>query len=97
MGQQFNLKGKGQEQEIKRRIKLGWRQYGKLSNIMRGDIPICLKRKVFNQCIIPTITYGAETWTLTAKNGKEATSGTAQHGTKHVRDHIQRQEDKQMG
>ena len=34
---------------------------------MRGDIAICLKRKVFNQCIIPTITYGAETWTLTAK------------------------------
>ena len=67
MGQRFSLKEKGQEQEIRRRIKLGWRQYGKLSNIMRGDIPICLKRKVFNQCIIPVMVYGAETWTLSVR------------------------------
>jgi len=59
LGQRFSLKEKGQEQEILRRIKLGWRQYGKLSNIMRGDIPICLKRKVFNQCIIPSYIWGS--------------------------------------
>ena len=26
---------------------------------------MCLKRKAFNQCIIPTLTYGCQTWTLT--------------------------------
>ena len=26
-----------------------------------------LKRKVFNRCIFPAMTYGAETWTLTTK------------------------------
>ena len=26
---------------------------------------MCLKRKVFNQCITPTLTYGRQTWTLT--------------------------------
>ena len=77
LGQRFSLKEKSQEQEIKRRIKLGWCQYGKLSNIMRGNIPICLKRKVFNQCITPTIVYGAETWAMTTKLEKKIAA--AQH------------------
>ena len=29
------------------------------------EIPTCLKRQVYNQCIIPTVTYGSETWNLT--------------------------------
>ena len=28
-------------------------------------MPISLKRKTFNACIIPAMTYGCETWTLT--------------------------------
>jgi len=34
---------------------------------MKGTLPTCLKRNVFNQCILPAMTYGAETWTLTTK------------------------------
>ena len=26
---------------------------------------ICLKRQVYNSCVLPAMTYGAETWTLT--------------------------------
>ena len=26
---------------------------------------MCLKRKVFNQCVLPAITYGCQTWSLT--------------------------------
>lgn len=57
--------GPGQEDEIKRRIAMGWTAFGRHSNILRGDIPMCLKRKVFNTCIVPVIIYGAETWSLT--------------------------------
>ena len=28
------------------------------------DIPMNLKRQVSNQCILPTLTYGCQTWTL---------------------------------
>ena len=28
-------------------------------------LPISLKRKVFNQCVLPAITYGCQTWSLT--------------------------------
>ena len=53
------------EQEVKRRIRLGWSAVGKQGNILRGSLPLCLKRKVFNQCVLPVMTYGSETWTLT--------------------------------
>ena len=34
-------------------------------DIIWNNIPLCLKAKIFNQCIIPAMTYGCETWTLT--------------------------------
>ena len=37
----------------------------KLSHILRSELTMCLKQKVFNQCILPTMTYTLETWTLT--------------------------------
>ena len=43
----------GQEIEIKRRITLGWRAFGKQSDIMKSKIPLSLKRKVFNQLVLP--------------------------------------------
>ncbi|KAL6417186.1 hypothetical protein ACFW04_014615 [Cataglyphis niger] len=39
----------------------------KRSEIFSADIPICLKKKVYNQCILPILTYEAETLTLTKK------------------------------
>ena len=54
------------EQEIKRRITLGWQAFGRASAIFKNkEIPTCLKRQVYNQCIIPTVTYGSETWNST--------------------------------
>ena len=29
------------------------------------QLPISLKRKVYDQCILPTVTYGCQTWSLT--------------------------------
>ena len=55
----------GHEVEIKRRISLGWRAFGKQSDIMKSKIPLSLKKKVFNQLILPVLTYGSETWSLT--------------------------------
>ena len=57
--------GTSSEQEIKRRISLGWSAFGRHSSTLRGSLPLCLKRKVFNQCVLPVMTYGSETWTTT--------------------------------
>ena len=52
------------QEEVKRRIKLGWQAFGRMSSIFKSNLPLCLKRKVYDQCITPTITYGSETWNL---------------------------------
>ena len=58
--------------EVKRRIQLGWAKFGKLSFIFRDeDLPTSLKKQVFNQCIIPVLSYGSETWTTTNKLEKK--------------------------
>ena len=77
VGQRFSLRDKNQDPEIRRRIKAGWQAFGRYSNIMKGNLPICLKRKVYNQCILPAISYGSETWTLTSKMEKKLAA--AQH------------------
>ena len=51
--------------EIQRRIGLGWAAFGKLKNTLKSKLPMCLKKKVFEQCVLPVITNGSETLTLT--------------------------------
>lgn len=34
-------------------------------------MPNTLKLKVYNQCVLPTMTYGAKTWTLNVKNSEK--------------------------
>ena len=46
-------------------------------DILKSNIAICLKRQVFNSCVLPDMTYGAETWTQTKQaNNKLAAAQT---------------------
>ena len=52
--------------EVQLRIQAGWAVFGKYKEIFQNkEIPICLKRRAYNQCIIPTMTYGCQTWSIT--------------------------------
>ena len=53
--------------EILNRTKLGWKAFGKMSTIFKSNMPTCLTRKVFNQCVLPVLIYGCETWTPNTK------------------------------
>ena len=58
-------KDHNQEQELRHRIGLGLTAFGKLDSIMQNkSIPLRLKMKVHNECILPVITYESETWSL---------------------------------
>ncbi|XP_042858876.1 uncharacterized protein LOC122244992 [Penaeus japonicus] len=62
LGQLISANSTSTEQEIKRRITIGWQAFGRASTIFKNkDISLILKRQVYNQCILPTVTYGAET------------------------------------
>ena len=36
-----------------------------LWDIFKSNLAICLKRQVYNSCVQPAMTYGADSWTLT--------------------------------
>ena len=53
----------------------GWAAYAKHRDIFKSNLAICLKRQVYNSCVLPAIPYGAEIWPLTkqAQNKLAAT------------------------
>ena len=60
LGQRYNVRDKDKT-EIQKRITAGWTAFAKHRDIFKGDIGMCLKRQVCNSCVLPTMTYGAET------------------------------------
>jgi exonuclease III len=51
--------------EVKRRIALGWAAFGRVDNIMKSrTTSMKIKQKVFNEYVLPVMTYGSETWAL---------------------------------
>ncbi|CAG9088762.1 unnamed protein product [Plutella xylostella] len=65
LGQVIRLGKSNFDKEVARRIQLGWAAFGKLRHIFTENIPQYLKTKVFNHCVLPVMTYGAETWCFT--------------------------------
>ena len=52
---------------FQRRIAAEWTAFAKHRDIFKGNIRTCLKRQVYNSYVVPAMTYGAVTWTLTTK------------------------------
>lgn len=71
LGHTIRLGKDNQGAEISRRISLSWAAFGKLGVILNDtNVPINLKRKVFDSCVLPVATYGLETVTLTQRNAE---------------------------
>ncbi|KAJ8729493.1 hypothetical protein PYW08_001074 [Mythimna loreyi] len=55
--------------EIDKRIATGWKKYWALKEVMKSKVlSIKIKKKTFDTCILPCITYGCETWALTKQH-----------------------------
>jgi hypothetical protein len=61
LGQTLQLRRNNFEDEVHRRIQMGWEAIMKLRPVFSSSIPQSLKKKVFNQCVLPVMTYEAET------------------------------------
>ena len=85
---QMVTKDHDQVQEMKRRIEHGWSTFCKLDNIIRDkNVPMKLKRKAFNECILPVMTYACEIWSLS--NTQLEKLVTKEDGKNHDRSHPQ--------
>ena len=65
VGQCYNLK---ERTRTKRYNEESWQAEQHTPNTQisfKSSLAICLKRQVYNSCVLPATTYGSETWTLT--------------------------------
>ncbi|KAG1658687.1 Ubiquitin-related modifier 1 [Nymphon striatum] len=61
------------ELEVRRRVALGWQAFGRLNNVWRSKLLLCLKRK--DKCVLPVLTWvrahtGCKDLTQTVKSSK---------------------------
>lgn len=72
LGHNIKLGRENQGAEILRRKQLSWAAFGKLGHILANkSIPINLKRKVYDSCVLPVTTYGLETTAITRANAQK--------------------------
>lgn len=58
--------------EVDQRVTNSWKRYWSLKEVMKNrELPISAKRKVFDSCILPCMTYGCQTWSLTKANSEK--------------------------
>lgn len=55
------------DKEISKRITNAWNKYWSLKSVFKSKMHIATKRKIFDSCISPIITYGSQTWAMTEK------------------------------
>ena len=70
LGLRCSTRDKNHDKEIQRRITTGWTVFTKHGDIFKGNIGTCLKRQIYNSCVLP-----AKAHTTHAKN-KLATAQT---------------------
>lgn len=56
------------ETEIERRTKSTWNKYWAMKEIFKNKLPIKLKTKAMEMCLLPCLTYACQTWALTKKS-----------------------------
>ena len=60
------------EDEINARIRAAWSSFGRYKEILTDkELPMSLRRKTLDQCILPKLTYSCETWAFTKQNLKK--------------------------
>ena len=62
LGRQVSFDKLNNFQEIERRAQLTWNKYWSFKDIFKSNMPIKLKTKVMNSCLIPCLTYACQTW-----------------------------------
>ena len=87
LGQTTYLKETTKE-EIKCRIRTGWGCFGRNREVFLDEkLPMSLRRQVFDQCVLPSMTYGCQTvFVVIIKcDGPEVENSSKSHGEEDVK------------
>lgn len=67
LGKLVSFRDSNIEEEVERRVNMSWKKFWSLKEILKGCFPLHLKKTVMDTCILPTLTYGCQTWTYNNK------------------------------
>lgn len=65
LGKEISFNPSNNIEEIDRRIKKTWNKFWSMKEILKSRLPLNLKKKVIDSCLLPTMTYGSQTWKYT--------------------------------
>lgn len=51
--------------------EINWSAFGKPNFVCNSELPLCLKRNIFHEYVLPVLTYGPETLTLIKKGRRQ--------------------------
>lgn len=57
----------GDEKEIDARIAAAWRSFWSLKKFLKGNFPLKHKKTLMDTCVLPTLSYGSQCWSLNDK------------------------------
>jgi hypothetical protein len=61
----------GHSKEVDARVSAAWRSFWGMKKFLISDLPMYHKRKLMNSVVLPTFTYGCQTWTLSRENERK--------------------------
>ena len=69
LGSMFDAEG-GTTTDCKNRVRLAWNKWREVTGVICDKkVPVKLKHKIYKTVIRPTMTHGAECWTMKKKDG----------------------------
>ncbi len=90
LGQHYSLKEKNQNKEIQRRIMAGWAAYAKHRDIFKSHLAICLRRQVYNSCVLPSYDILCRYLDADQTSTEQTCGRTDQNGKKYAQHQIHR-------
>lgn len=67
LGKQISFDRQNNEMEVERRVKNTWKKFWSLKEILKSDMPIKIKKRVSDTCLLPSLTYACQTWKFTRR------------------------------
>jgi hypothetical protein len=60
-----------ESQQIDARVSSGWKAFWSLKKHFKSFLPLHLKKRLYDACVLPVLTYGCQTWSLSEGNSSK--------------------------
>lgn len=66
LGKQLSLSKSRHCDELERRITMTWNKFWSHKEVLKSNIPLRLKKKIMDSCLLPCLSYASQTWIYNA-------------------------------